>query len=306
MSEKGPAGISKLLLIVVVLIIGAILFAKCIHRINPGYVGIRVNLAGSQRGVADIPIVTGWVFVNPLTQQVFEYPTFIQTVVWSDVPHEGRHAKEAISFNDSQQITVKASINISYSIDPMSVPAFYVQFRNDNIDLFTHGYLHTVTRDAINLVGSKYTFDELNGVKKGDFIQQIRDKISEDIKQYGVNITQFGFAEGLDPSPAVKAAIDAKLQAVQKAIQTENELRASTAEGAKRVAIAEAEAKIKVLTADSEAKANELLTKSLTPQLLEWRKLQITAEAVAKWNGVRPTVEAGAGAGGLLLNITPK
>ena len=45
-------------------------------RIGAGYVGVEVNLAGSQRGTQDIPVRTGWVFYSPLKTQVIEFPTF--------------------------------------------------------------------------------------------------------------------------------------------------------------------------------------------------------------------------------------
>jgi hypothetical protein len=52
-------------------------------RIQPGYVGIKVNLAGDNRGVDEIPLQNGWVFFNIFTQKVYEYPTFVQTAVWT-------------------------------------------------------------------------------------------------------------------------------------------------------------------------------------------------------------------------------
>jgi len=44
-------------------------------RIAAGYEGVEINLAGSQRGAADIPIRTGWVFYGPLRTQIIEFPT---------------------------------------------------------------------------------------------------------------------------------------------------------------------------------------------------------------------------------------
>ena len=48
--------------------------ASC-TRVEPGHVGIRIRLAGSERGVQNAPIVTGWIVYNPLTEQVIEFPT---------------------------------------------------------------------------------------------------------------------------------------------------------------------------------------------------------------------------------------
>jgi hypothetical protein len=44
-------------------------FASC-TRIGAGYVGIKVNMAGDQKGVADFPAVTGWVFYAPWLTQI--------------------------------------------------------------------------------------------------------------------------------------------------------------------------------------------------------------------------------------------
>src|ERR1700687_4116320 len=59
-------------------------------RVDAGHVGIRVKLAGSERGIQDMPIVTGWVFFNPISEQVITFPTSVQNVVWTASAHEGR------------------------------------------------------------------------------------------------------------------------------------------------------------------------------------------------------------------------
>lgn len=47
-------------------------FTSC-ERIDAGCEGILVNLYGSERGVDDVSMVTGRVFYNPATQEVFKY-----------------------------------------------------------------------------------------------------------------------------------------------------------------------------------------------------------------------------------------
>ena len=91
--------------------------------------------------------------------------------------------------------------------------------------------------------------------------------------------------------------------AIQDAIRVENEVRQTKAQAEKNVAQASGEARARVTIADGEAKANHLLSSSVTPALLEWKRWEATLAAVNKWDGVRPTVE-GSGAG-LLLSISP-
>lgn len=283
-------------LVKVLLLVGAIVIVFKIFvgvtRVNPGYVGIRVHLSGVQRGVEDFPLMTGWIFYIPIIQQVFEYPTFMQTAIWTASKHEGSPIDESITFNDRDQVPVNADMNLSYSLDARKVPAFYVQFRSDNIENFTHGYLRNVARDAFNAVGSRYSFDEINGLKKEDFLRKVQERINEDVSKYGVTISQFGFIGALRPPQNIAEAINSKIQAIQKAIQAENELRQAKAEAAKVIAIAE-----------GTAQANERIAASISAQLIEWERLQITKEAVARWDGRRPMVEGNAS--GLLLNISP-
>jgi hypothetical protein len=57
--------------------------------------------------------------------------------------------------------------------------------------------------------------------------------------------------------------------------------------------------------ARGEAESNRILARSITPQLVQWRQLQITEQAIARWNGARPMVE-GQGSGLLLQVPLPK
>ena len=61
--------------------IGVLFLAMfAIERIDSGQTGIIVNLAGSERGVDDAKVETGWVMYNRFVKQLFEYPAFAQIV----------------------------------------------------------------------------------------------------------------------------------------------------------------------------------------------------------------------------------
>jgi regulator of protease activity HflC (stomatin/prohibitin superfamily) len=258
--------------------------------IGPGEVGIKVNYFGSQRGVEDFPLVTGMVVYNRLTTRVFHYPVFVQTAVWTQSPHEGRAVNEEITFNSKEGLIIGADISLSYQLDPKKVPHFYVKFRSDNLDTFTHGFLRNVARDHFNEVGSQYAVDDIYGPKKEEFLKLIRERINKEVGDFGVHLEQFGFVGAPRLPQGVVDALNSKIKATQDAIRAENELRQAQAEAKKRIAAAE-----------GEAKSNEILTKSLSDVLLKWRSLEITQKAVEKWDGKRPMVEGSNS--GLLLQI---
>lgn len=260
----------------------ALAFTSC-ERINAGYAGIKINNYGSSRGVQDVPLVTGLVWYNPLTQDVLEYPCFVQTAKWEK--------EEALTFNVQGGIIATVDVSISYQFTYDKVPAFWVKFRSDDIEKFTHGFLRNIARDAFNEVAPKYTVEDLYGEKKETMMKDVRDRVNAELNPIGAHIEQFGFLHAISLPPQITQAMNNKAQAIQNAIRVENELRETEAAAKKRIA-----------SAMGEAKSNELLTKSITPELVEWRKLDIQRQAIEKWNGVRPTVESGTGSG-LLMQL---
>src|SRR6202451_1946451 len=165
-------------------------FAGCATRIGPGRVGIKVDLAGSQRGVEELPIRTGWVFYNFLSSTIVEYPTSVQTAKWTRDPNEGSPNNEEMSFNTKDGLTVYGDLSVSYHLDANKVPAFYVKFRNDDITQFTHGFLRNVARDAINRTGSTYTVQEIMGEKKSELELDSRKDLQAQVTDIGVVIDQ--------------------------------------------------------------------------------------------------------------------
>jgi regulator of protease activity HflC (stomatin/prohibitin superfamily) len=277
-------------------------FVLSVTRIEAGYTGIEVNLAGSQRGASQIPIRTGWVVFSPLTTQIIEFPTFVQTVKWTKDITEGHPLNEEMGFNSKEGMEVFVDTSLSYAIEPTKVPDFYVKYRLNNLELFTHGILRDIVRNSLNEVASTYTVEDIYGEKKAQFLRQVEQQIQDKVTNVGVGVQQFGFI-GAPRVPAVIAtAITAKAQAIQESERAKNELATTQAEAAKKIAEADGDAKSVVTRAQGEADANRIRQSSISPQLLELRRLENQRAYIDKWNGQLPSVEAGQGTG-LLLQL---
>jgi regulator of protease activity HflC (stomatin/prohibitin superfamily) len=245
------------------------------------------------------------VFYMPGASSVYEWPTFTQTAVWTANKNEGRPIDESMTFNSKEGLVFNADISLAYHLNAQQVPHFYVKFRTDNMDVFTHGYLRNAAREAFNDIATEYGAEEIYGEKKEALVRRVRDRLNKENAEWGVALDQFGFIGAPRPPQGIVDAINAKIRATQDAIRVENELRQSRANAAKNIADAEGKAGALAAYAQGEAKANATLSASITPSLLEWQRMQITREAVAKWNGARPMVEGGGGAG-ILLNVMPQ
>lgn len=252
--------------------------ASC-TTIRPGYVGILVNQWGGHRGVQDYPVTTGFVAYNPISTKVFEWPTFVQTAIWTKNPEEGRIGRnDEITFNSREGLTISADVSLSYQLDPTKIPQFYVEFRTDNMDTFTHGFLRNIARDAFNEEAARYSVEELYSTKKEEMLGNVKARINSIVQQYGVRLDQFGYIGAPRLPENVLNALNGKIQAIQDAQRAQN-----------RLVQIQAEAQQTVAKAQGEAQANAILTRSLTPELIRWRQLIIQQDAVAKWDGKLPT-----------------
>jgi regulator of protease activity HflC (stomatin/prohibitin superfamily) len=284
------------LLVIAGVVIGVWLIGSTlvgVRRIEAGYVGVEVNLAGSQRGASEIPVRTGWVFYSPLTTQIIEFPTFVQTVKWTKNPNEGNPLNEEMGFNSREGMEIFADVSLSYAIEPSKVPDFYVKYRVNNLDRFTHGILRDIVRNSLNEVASTYTVEDVYGEKKAQFLRQVEEQIQGKVANVGVGVQQFGFIGAPRVPSVIAQAITAKAQAIQEAERAKNELATTQAEAAKKIAEADGDAKSAVTRAQGEADANRIRQNSLTPQLLELRRLENQRALIERWNGQLPTVESG-------------
>jgi len=273
----------------------------CTTRIGPGMVGIEVDQSGSQRGVQDVVLKTGRVWYNPYSTSIIEYPTYMQSVTWTADTKEGNPVNEEITFNTKDSMTVRGDFNLSYTLLADKVPAFYIKFRNDDLQAFNNGFLHSVARTCINDTAGSYNIEQIMG-DNGPWLKDSQKCLDQKLDQYGVKIEQFGIIGSPRPPDSVIQSINMKVQATQLALQKQNEVAQAEADAKKRVAEADGDAQAQVARAKGEAEANRIKSSSIDDKLIQWYRLTNTHDMIWRWDGHRPNVEAGSGAG-LLLQV---
>jgi regulator of protease activity HflC (stomatin/prohibitin superfamily) len=301
-------GLRNIIILAAVVIIAILVMSLVLRvtRIEAGHVGVEINLAGRQRGASEIPVRTGWVVYSPLTTQIIEFPTYVQTVKWTKDTNEGHPINEEMGFNSKEGMEIFVDVSLSYAIDPIKAPDFYVKYRVDDLDRFTHGILRDIVRNSLNEVASTYVVEDIYGEGKAEFLHKVQAMIEQKVSPVGVGVQQFGFIGAPRVPPVIATAITAKAQAIQQAERARNELATTQAEAAKKIAEAEGDAKSLVTRAQGEADANRIRQNSLTPQLLDLRRIENNRALIDKWNGQLPTVEAGQGSGMILQLPRPQ
>ncbi len=280
-----------------VLVMACVVGSASCTRVDPGHVGIRVKLAGSARGVQDAPIVSGWVFYNPITEMVVEFPTSVQNIVWTKDAHEGSPNDESITFASNEGVTVNADVGLAFHIEATKAPRLYARFRQRDVSVLAHGYIRNVVREAINETAAEMPVQQIYGVGKTRLLNESQRKVVERLSADGFVIDQLTFNSALRLPENVVGAINRAMEATQNAIQAENRVRQIRAEADQQIAAARGQAEAArqraggeadalLIRARAEAQANEIIRLSMTPQVIQYRSLE-------RWDGHLPVVNSG-------------
>jgi regulator of protease activity HflC (stomatin/prohibitin superfamily) len=266
-------------------------------RVDAGHVGIRVKLAGSDRGVQDMPVVTGWVLYNPLTEQIVLFPTSVQNVVWTQSPHEGAPIDESITFSSNEGVNVNADIGLSFHIEPSLAPKLYARFRLNDLGKLADGYMRQAVREAFNDVASRLPVQEIYGAGKSKMLANVTQECRDIFGKDGIIIDQLTINGALRLPQNVADAINRAMEATQNAFQSRNRVAQVEAEATQAITQAhgaaeaarqkaQGEADALLIRARAEAQANEIIRLSMTPTVLQYRALE-------HWDGKLPEYNAG-------------
>ena len=190
---------------------------------------------------------------------------FIESVTKIEVRDNTIAGQYEVSSKDMQ--TVKTNISVQYRInDPLNI---FKRFRNQ----YKERLLEPRIAEVVQAATSAYTIEELVS-KRQELSQKIYLTLREDLKEFGVQVVKISITNH-DFSDEYEKAIEAKKAAEQEAQKVE-------IENNQKIKTAEANLKVKEL----EAKANSVLTQSLTKEVLQ-------KQWIEKWDGKLPQYQGG-------------
>lgn len=282
-SKKNITIVVTSIVCILVLCFGGYLW-KNLNKIEAGYVGVKVYLLGTNKGVDNEVLGPGRYYIG-INEDLFLFPTFQQTVLWN--------GNNSFNFQTKEGMISFADVSLSYTLNRDKISKLFQTYRK-GIDEISNVYMKNLIRDSINKVASTFTVEEVYGEKKQLFQDLILKDVRKKMEPIGINVDFIAFVGGIRPPKAVVDAIDAKVAATQRAQQRENELREAEAQAKKVEAIATGEANAKIqeargraeairIEAEAQADANVKLSNSINSQLIQYK-------TVDRWNGTLPMV----------------
>lgn len=284
---------------VTVMILTLMLGGSFFEVVDPGYRGVKVAFGD----LTEQSLEEGLHFKAPWT-----------TIHELEVRERVVNSKAGAASSDLQSVSTQVAVN--YRGDPEMVWWLYKNI-GASVETWEITKLNPIIQESVKAVTAKYTAENL--IKSREAVKkQIEEMITNrakgsNILVTAVNITDFSFSDAFD------RAIEAKVQAEQDFLRSQNELKKEEVEAQKTVVKAEADKQIRELkakgermateeaaagsakqiellslaeaeatkrTAEAQAEANRKLLETLDPRILEFKKLE-------KWDGALPRVSGG-------------
>jgi regulator of protease activity HflC (stomatin/prohibitin superfamily) len=268
-----PQGLGKKIAVIGVVIACLIVVAGSTGIVGAGQRGVLLRFGAVTGEVKE----EGLYFKIPFAEQVVLMSTQIQKY----------SAPASASSKDLQVVSTEVTLN--YQLEGSKVGETYRNMRQE----YENRVIQPFIQEAVKSTTANFDAEQLI-TQRPRVKAELQDLITKRLAPLGIaavelSITDFRFTQVFQDS------IEAKVKAVQQALEAENALR--------RVGF---EAQQAIVKATAEAKGLELQKVQITAQLLDLRRIEVQGRAVEKWNGVMPTVVTSGGPVPMLDVFAPR
>jgi regulator of protease activity HflC (stomatin/prohibitin superfamily) len=203
-----------------------------------------------------------------------------ETVIKVDVKVQP-HPFKQIDASSKEYQMVKMTGMMNFHIDPSFVNDLYQKVGLD----FADKVIDPAFNDFVKEVVPTYPIGEILP-KREEIRKRAMTKLGDNLARYHIIVDDIYFAS-IQFSPGYEGAIEAK-QVAQQQVETQKQVLAQREiEAQQKVATAKGEAESILVVATGQAKANEAISRSITPILVQYKSIE-------KWNGILPQVSGGA------------
>ena len=258
--------------------------------VEPGYEGIRVHMVGTDRGVDAYPIVTGRVWYNTITYNVYKFPTFLQRVVWTRDEREGSRNDESFTFRSQEGYSFNIDVGFGYSFIPGQTPYLFEKYRRE-ANAITDGPFRDIVREAFVEAGSQMEGLDILGAGVTDLNEAVTARVREVLGQE-VIVEYVNMVGQPRVDSRVEESINAVIEATQRANEAEETVRQRQFEAQQRVEQATGTANALRIEAEGRADAIRIEAEALRQQGPGAATL-VQMRSIEKWDGQMPQFVGG-------------
>lgn len=253
MSPKSIIGLAISVVAVIGLLLTTLVFSEKVKEGN-------VAVVYSPSTGADRVLGPGWHWWElGLFEETQTYPTRI-TIVEDSL---------SVSTSDGKKVTMP--VKYEMKTDESKVLGIFKELGSQNIESIQEGYLYQKLFKSAREVISGYSVLDIYGTKTSEASAKLTEEFADSTEKLGFIITDVTLGTP-ELDAATQTAIDARVQAAQELEKLVLEKQIATEQAAKKLIEAKGIADAKIEEARGTAEANELLQKSITPELIRMKE----------------------------------
>lgn len=251
---------------------GCIFVAWSTVRVIPAnHVGIPTEF-----GNIKTPLDSGFHFVTPWTD-VNLFSTRMQESSMLGAADEGdKNKNDSIEVRGSDGYKMNVDVTVRYFIEGDSASALFKLVGSE--DGIRDRLVRPEVRESVRLAFANYTSEEGYTSQRESISDDIQANLAEHLDRYGLRLDSVA-VRNVAPDPTLGQAIADRAAARERALQAEIEQARLLTEAETRRQVAEKDAQAKQIAAEAEAKANETVAASLTPEVLEAKRIEALRDA---------------------------
>lgn len=299
----------------VVIVVAVILFFMMMEKVPAGYVGIVYSMNG---GVSDEVLTQGWHLVSP-TKNVTLYSVGIEQSYLTSGEDGDSKNDDSFEVPTSDGKGLNVDLTFTYRYDPERVTQLFTRFKGQSGKEVRNTFIKPNIISWVKEVTAKYPVTEILGEERANLNIAVSQYVKEKFEPYGIIVENTSLIN-IDADEETRKQVQRRVNAIQELelAQTEKKTAQVKADQEKEVALtkaqqdketaiilaeqeketatinaekakidAEAKAEATRIKASAEAEANRMIAESLTPELIEQKKIE-------KWNGDVPKVSGSA------------
>lgn len=253
----------------------------CAETINPGEVGVVTDWGQVQTWVYP----EGFHWISPVGIQI--YPMSTRTSAYEmgasgtpgaeEGPETATERGEPISVLTQDQLSVTLSATVQFHLNASTAPLVYRMYGLAYADTIVHPLVRTAIRDAASSFSAIALVDDRQRLQVL-MESNVQTRLEEALAGRGIPVDAVVIEnillQNIDLPTSLDASIAAVQQQRQQTVQREQALRTAEAEAARLRTEAEGEAAAQRIRAQGQADSNRMLAASITPAVLELRRIE--------------------------------
>lgn len=265
--KTGLVGSIALAIIIAFTIAACFILAK---KIPTGYEGVIFSVNG---GVQNNTIREGWHIIPP-TKKVKLFTIGNEQLLLTKDEREGSKEDDSFKVSTSDDASIAISFQMSYRFRQDLLVDTYKKFKGMNGETIVENRVKPVLKSKVSEVTTNYSMMDIYSGNRSEINNKLTEYLGAAfINEYGIEVLDASIID-VHPDKKLKQAIDNRVTALQKKQQAQAEQETVRVEAETKMIQAKNEADIKVTEANAKAKANRILSESISENIIKMKEAE--------------------------------